>query len=126
MKQTIWFGLVLGGMLGGAVLAATPSVASADEPAACGSKENPCPLQKWMRANMGAQLAANDTAGLAKAFDKIASSSPDPAWTWAAIAKAGGEAAKKGDVAGAKAACKDCHDKYKADYKAKFRAKPAP
>ena len=46
-----------------------PTLASADG-AACGTKENPCPLQKWMRANMGAPMAASDMATLAKSLDQ--------------------------------------------------------
>ena len=36
-------------------------------------------------------------------------------------AKDGAEKAKKGDIDGAKASCKACHDLYKAEYKAKHR-----
>ena len=99
---------------------------SADPAAACGSKENPCPLQKWMRANMGAALAANDLASLAQSLDKIASASPDASWTWTAIAKKGAQAARGGDLKAVKAACKSCHDAYKEPYKATYRTKPAP
>src|SRR5512135_1592961 len=79
-------------------------LAHADD-ASCGSKENPCPLQKWMRQNMAPALAAGDNAGLAGAFDKVAANSPDASWaTWSQFAKRGSDAAKKGDTAGAKAA----------------------
>lgn len=102
------------------------SVARADD-ASCGSKENPCPLQKWMRQNMAPALAAGDNAGLAAALDKVAANSPDASWTtWSQLAKQGADAAKKGDTAGAKASCKSCHDAYKDKYKAQYRTKPAP
>ncbi len=94
---------------------------------ACGSKENPCPLQKWMRQNMAPALAAGDNAGLAAALDKVAKTSPDSSWSsWSTISKQGSDAAKKGDLAGAKASCKDCHDAYKAKYKAQYRTKAPP
>jgi len=125
MTNKTWFGLLLAGVLGAVAWGALPSsVAAAGETApACGSKENPCPLQKWMKGTLGAALAGNDLQALAKSLDKSASFSPDPSWEWAAIAKAGADAARKGDVAGAKASCKSCHDKYKDSYKSNFRTK---
>ncbi|WP_394829754.1 hypothetical protein [Pendulispora albinea] len=120
-------GLVAAVMMGtvawGAGSLVFPSTARAGDAPACGSKDNPCPLQKWMRVNMGPALAANDLPALAKVLDKSGGLSPDPSWEWAAIAKAGGDAARKGDLAGAKASCKSCHDKYKESYKTKFRTK---
>ena len=101
-------------------------LAHADD-ASCGSKENPCPLQKWMRQNMAPALAAGDNAGLAASFDKVAANSPDASWaTWSQFAKQGSDAAKKGDTAGAKAACKSCHDAYKDKYKSQYRMKSPP
>lgn len=122
MRNRSWASLLAGVVLAAAGVAALPAPATADT-AACGSKDNPCPLQKWMRANMGPALAANDMPALAKALDQSASYSPDASWTWAKMAKDGADAARKGDVAGAKAACKSCHDAYKDKYKAQFRAK---
>ena len=55
------WGVVAGVMLGAAALAAAPA-ASADD--ACGTKENPCPLQKWMRQNMAPANASGDMAAL--------------------------------------------------------------
>ena len=94
-------------------------------PASCGTSDNPCPLQKWMRANMGAALAAADTDALAKALDHVAGLSPDPSWaTWSQFAKQGSTAAAAKDMNGVKASCKSCHDAYKDKYKAQYRAKP--
>ncbi len=126
IAKNYWVVLVAGVVLGSAALAgAAPTSALADD-ATCGTKENPCPLQKWMRANMGAAMAAGDLPTLAKSLDKAATMSPDPSWTWAAIAKTGADAARKGDTAGAKASCKSCHDAYKDKYKAQFRTKAVP
>jgi hypothetical protein len=118
-------------LVGAASLAAAP-VASADD-ATCGSKENPCPLQKWMRQNMAAANSSGDMAGLAADFDKVAKIAPDPKWNgsdakanWDAIAKAGQAAAKANDAAAVKAACKSCHDAFKDKYKAQFRTKAVP
>ncbi|WP_394838994.1 hypothetical protein LVJ94_19070 [Pendulispora rubella] len=124
MKNKTWFGLLLAGVLGMAAWGAWPSSVMAEEAhPTCGSKDNPCPLQKWMKGTLGAALAGNDLPALAKALDKSATFSPDPSWEWGTIAKAGADAARKGDVAGAKASCKACHDKYKDSYKSKFRTK---
>ena len=80
-----------GVVLASAALAGAPSSASADD-AACGAKENPCPLQKWMRANMGAALAAGDLPSLAKSLDKAGTLAPDASWaTWGSFAKAGAD-----------------------------------
>jgi len=117
------FGLLAAVMVGAFTWGALPSAAQAGDAAACGTKENPCPLQKWMRANMGPALAGNDLPALAKVLDKTGGLSPDPSWEWGAIAKAGADAARKGDLAGAKTSCKTCHDKYKDSYKTQFRTK---
>jgi hypothetical protein len=78
-----------------------------------------------MRSNMGAPLAAGDTAALGTALDHIATLSPDTSWaSWTTIAKQGSAAAQAKDMSGIKAACKSCHDAYKDKYKAQFRARP--
>jgi len=129
-KRTVWHAVLAGALLGASIIAATPTVAVAGDNA-CGTKENPCPLQKWMRQNMAPANASGDAPALAAALDKAAGFSPDPSWngsdaskSWDAIAKAGAAAARANDLAGAKAACKKCHDNYKEPYKQKFRTKP--
>jgi len=124
------WGVIAGVTLGAAALAAAPSAAADD---ACGTKENPCPLQKWMRQNMAPSNASGDMAALATDFDKVAKIAPDPKWNgadpkanWDAIAKAGQAAAKANDAAAVKAACKGCHDGFKDKYKAQFRTKAVP
>src|SRR4051794_10833469 len=97
LKSTWCLGVLAGVLAFAAVLGTAPSALADD---ACGTKENPCPLQKWMRANMGTAAAAEDTAALAKALGKAATFSPDAGWTWAKIANDGAAAAKKGDLAG--------------------------
>ena len=125
------WGLMAGILVGAAALAAAPP-ASADD-ATCGSKENPCPLQKWMRQNMAPANSSGDMAALATDFDRVAKLSPDPKWNgsdakanWDAIAKGGQAAAKANDAAAVKAACKSCHDAFKDKYKAQFRTKAVP
>ena len=95
---------------------------------ACGKPgQPPCPLQDWMRKNVAAALATNDAAALAVALEKSAQLSPDPAWaSWVSAASSGAAAAKKGDVAGARAACKTCHDAWRTAYRDQFRTRPIP
>jgi hypothetical protein len=108
--------------------ALAPTLASADD--TCGSKANPCPLQKWMQDNIGSKMVDNNLAAVATSLDKLATMTPDPTWTdWAKFAKDGATAARQGGDAGtlgAKASCKSCHDKFKSDYKTKFRTRPVP
>jgi hypothetical protein len=130
-KSWLW-GVV--GAIAVAGLCSAPRFASADgttppapptPPApACGTSDNPCPLQKWMRANMGAALSAGDMDALGKAFDRAATFAPDASWTtWGQFAKQGSTAAAAKDAAGVKAACKACHDAHKDNYKTKFRGR---
>ena len=102
------------------------TAASAD--GECGSRANPCPLQKWMQDNVGSKMSDGNLDAVAASLDKAATMNPDATWTdWAKFAKDGAAAARKGGDDGTralKAACKSCHDKYKTDYKAKFRTRP--
>ncbi len=83
-----------------------------------------------MQDNVGSKLSDGNLGAVATSLDKVATMSPDPTWTdWAKFAKDGAAAARKGGDDGtqaAKAACKACHDKYKNDYKTKFRTKAVP
>ncbi|MFS8070645.1 MAG: hypothetical protein ACMG6S_30130 [Byssovorax sp.] len=94
----------------------------------CGKPgQPPCPLQDWMRKNVASALAAIDPAALSVALEKAAKLSPNPAWaSWGSAASSGAEAAKKGDIAGARAACKTCHDAWRASYRDQFRMRPIP
>ena len=95
---------------------------------ACGTPgAPPCPLQAWMRAYVGAPLAANKMASLADGLDRAAALSPDPVWSsWGTFAANGAKAARTGDIAGARASCKGCHDAWRSAYKAKYRTRPIP
>jgi hypothetical protein len=92
--------------------------------ASCGDKKNPCPLQRWMREKMAPALAANDAAALAVALDKMAKFSPTPGPEWKTMSETAAEAARKGDVAGARKSCQGCHNAFKAQYKEKLRTRP--
>ena len=122
----VWSLVVAASVAFGGALSFAPSIASADAPA-CGGKTNPCPLQKWMQDNIGSKMADGNLKDVATGLDKAATFTPDPSWAdWATFAKAGADAARKGDTPGTKAACKSCHDKFKQQYKDKFRSRAVP
>ncbi len=116
-KSSWWLAFLTGGLIGAAALAVTPT-ASADD----------FPLKKWMQTNMGANK--EDAKALAVAFRKVAAFQPDPAWTdWKTMSEKGAALAAQGRLEGKEGAsqlCKDCHAKYKEDYKVKYRARPLP
>lgn len=117
------------GAAGGArARAAGGGGSTAVEQSLCGTPGQPaCPMQRWMRANIAAPLADNDAAALAVGLEKAAKLSPDPAWiSWSTLALNGAAAAKKGDIAGARAACKGCHDAWREAYRAKYRLRAIP
>ncbi len=103
-----------------------PDAEAMEQPATCGRPGSPpCPLQAWMRANVAGALASRDDAGLARALDRAAKLVPDPAWaSWVESAEAGASAARKGDVARARASCKAFHEAWREAYRAKYRTRP--
>ena len=91
----------------------------------CGAKDQkPCPMQGWMKRVMAPASAGGDGAALAKALVYAADHPPPGFNEWTAIAGAGAVKARAGDVDGAKASCKQCHDAYKDSYKASMRDRP--
>jgi hypothetical protein len=80
-----------------------------------------------MQDNLGSKMMSGKLDEVAVSLDKLATMSPDPTWTdWPKLAKDGAAAARKGGDDGtlaAKASCKGCHDKYKTDYKTRFRTR---
>jgi hypothetical protein len=83
------------------------------------------PLLSWMKDHTAAAFRKGDSVALAAAFDQIATFAPkDPAYpNWASIARDGADAARAGSVEGVKAACRGCHEQYRAPYKATMRAR---
>ena len=102
-------------------VAATPSASASAKTFACGGKTNPCPLEAWMKKNAQPAVASGDTAELAKALEATVKFAPAGYSNWASFATAGATAAKSGDLAGAKASCRNCHDAYKKKYVAEIR-----
>ncbi len=94
----------------------------------CGNPgQAPCPMQAFMRASVATPLASNDGAALAAGLERAGRLAPEATWaSWATFASDGAAAARRGDVAGARAACKGCHDAWREKYRAGYRARPLP
>ena len=119
---------------GAAVFVAGPAAGEggADEDAvamaSCGGPgQAPCPLQAFMRARVAAPLASNEREALAAALTRAGRYAPDPSWSsWSSFATEGAAAARAGDIVKARAACKGCHDAWRANYRMSHRARPLP
>ena len=115
--------MVVTGVVGAAVL---PSSAIAE--GKCDGKAKPCPLQKWMRVNVGTPMASGELATIAKSMEKAEKLGGPGMTDWAKMAKKTSEDAKANKTDDVKADCKACHDAYKEAYKnnATLRNKPIP
>lgn len=99
-----------------------PSFSGPNKVYDCGAKgQKPCPMQGWMKTVMTSAAASGDGEKIAQALAYVAVRVPPGYPDWAAISNAGVAKAKAGDVDGAKAACKQCHDAYKDSYKTTMR-----
>jgi hypothetical protein len=115
-------------ILGVVMIVGASSVALAESTAACGEPGlAPCPLQGWMRTNLGAQLARRDFDGLAAGFERLAASSPAEGYeSWAELARTGAAAARSKELASVRSACRACHEEHRARYRKEKRRAPAP
>ncbi len=91
-------------------------------PPACGDKPlPPCPLYTWMKANTSPAISAADFDALDTALEKVATFAPPGYANWVSIAKDGADAARVQNLDAVKAACRGCHNQYKAKYKREMR-----
>lgn len=91
----------------------------------CGAKgQKACPMQGWMKGVMGPHTSAGDAEKMANDLAYIAAKPPPGMGSWVSIANDGAAKAKAGDIDGAKASCKKCHDLYKDKYKNTMRDRP--
>ncbi len=96
--------------------------------ASCGRPGQPlCPMQAWMKSEVGAPLGEGKLAPVASALHRLASEPPDPAWAlWRSSASDGAAAAAKNDMAAVRQSCRTCHDAYRTEYRKRFRTRPPP
>lgn len=78
---------------------------------------------KDLMKKMGATATSGDAKALGPIFEKTKGLAKPEFSNWTAIADKGKAAADKGDLDGAKAACKSCHDSYRSAYKTKYGSK---
>lgn len=91
----------------------------------CGGKgQKDCPMQGWMKEVMDEALSSGDGARLASALAYAAGKPPPGMGQWTSIASAGAAKAKVGDISAAKMRCKQCHELYRAKYRATMRDRP--
>lgn len=72
---------------------------------------------------MQAQVLNGDAKALGALFDATKAKSKPEFSNWGTISDKGKAAAAKGDLDGAKATCKECHDAYRNEYKTKYGSK---
>jgi hypothetical protein len=105
--------------------APTTSAAAGPKTYECGGKgQKACPMQGWMKGVMANATSSGDGAKIASGLSYIAGKPPPGMGSWASIAADGASKAKAGDIDGAKASCKKCHDLYKEKYKNTMRDMP--
>jgi hypothetical protein len=79
-----------------------------------------------MKANTQAALNVPDFGALAATLDKVAGFSPPGYANWVSIARDGESAARIENLDAVKAACRGCHNEYKARYKTEIRDRKVP
>jgi hypothetical protein len=84
------------------------------------------PLKLWMTANLSRAMKAQELPTLGRGLAIVAANVPPDFGTWAAIAERGVRAAAAGDVEEVRRSCTDCHDRYRASYRERHRARAYP
>jgi cytochrome c556 len=77
-----------------------------------------------MKANTSPAISAADFDALVAALDKVATFAPPGFPNWVSIAKDGADAARVQNLDAVKAACRGCHNQYRAKYKQEMRDRP--
>ncbi len=77
-----------------------------------------------MRASVAAPLARGDMKTIAASLEKVATHGPVDWKTWSEFARQGAAAAVKNDRTAIRAACNDCHNAWRAEYRARYRERP--
>ena len=78
---------------------------------------------KAVMKKMGGLAASGDAKGMASLFAETKGKGKPEFANWGSLADQGKAAADKGDLDGAKATCKGCHDAYRNDYTSKYGSK---
>jgi hypothetical protein len=115
--------VIVSGVAGAAAL---PSTAVAK--VQCNGTTKPCPLQKWMRDNVGTPMANGDLVAVANGIEKIQAFGPPDMKDWTKFAKKTVDDARANKTDDLKADCKTCHDAFRSAYKndPALRRRPLP
>src|SRR5262249_21620663 len=97
------------------------------EPGDCGPNGDKCPLANWMRlvvAPAASTLTGSvpSQSSLAQALERVAAYAPENEG-FVAAARHAALVANTGDARAVRAACADCHTKYKAMWRAHHRTR---
>jgi hypothetical protein len=106
--------------------AASGAPATPPASASCGAAGQPdCPLKAWMRATLQPYLnsGGTDLTRLATSLDKLAAAAPVEYPRWGAIARTAAAAARSNKLDEVKTACADCHETYRAGFRATMQAR---
>lgn len=99
-----------------------PTISSSAQ--SCGGADQPeCPTSRWMKSTMQAYLRTRDFERLQSSFDTLAARAPEGYAGWAGIARDGAKAAAAGDAAGVQKSCQTCHDRHRAPFRLRDRAR---
>jgi hypothetical protein len=90
---------------------------------AAGAEAAPDASLKDVMKKMQAQVLNGDAKPLSAMFDATNAKAKAEFADWNTLVAKGKAAAEKGDLDGAKAVCKSCHDAYRNDYKTKYGSK---
>jgi hypothetical protein len=101
-----------------------PPAAAATAEVSCGTGKAECPTQRWMKANLQAHLRSRDFARLSTALTQLAAVEPKGFDGWAESARAGAEAASRGDEAGVSKSCEGCHKQHRDTFRRTLRTQP--
>ena len=101
----------------------TLAVASSGALASLPAEAAPDVTLKEMMKKMQAQVVNGDAKALAPIFGATKGKGRPEFSNWSAISDKGKAAAEAGNLDGAKATCKECHDAYRNDYKTKYGSK---
>ncbi|MDC0723180.1 hypothetical protein [Nannocystis bainbridge] len=125
MKKLAFLALAAAAV-GGLSLTSLPSTAIAK--GQCNGTTKPCPLQQWMRDNLGTPMASGDFVAVAKGVEKIQTFGGPAMKDWTKFAKKTVDDLKANKSDDVKADCKTCHDAYKVAYKnnTALRNRPIP
>jgi hypothetical protein len=79
-----------------------------------------------MKSNTSAAMSAQDFEALQAALAKVVTLAPPGGGypNWVSISKDGADAARVQNLDAVKAACRGCHNQYKAKYKQEMRDRP--